>query len=148
MKTTHQFYFKNAKDMSAVSSESVDLVVTSPPYPMIEMWDEVFTLQDKTIGKALKANDGPTAFESMHRQLDSVWEEVDRVLKPSGIVCVNIGDATRTIRGDFALYSNHSRIISFFLKQGFTGMPIILWRKQTNAPNKFMGSGMYPPGLM
>ncbi len=146
MKTTHQFYFKNSKDMSEVSSKSVDLVVTSPPYPMIEMWDEVFSLQDKTIGKALNANDGPAAFELMHRQLDSVWAEVDRVLKPSSIVCVNIGDATRTIRDNFALYSNHSRIISFFLKQGFTVMPVILWRKQTNAPNKFMGSGMYPPG--
>ncbi len=146
MKTTHQFYFTNAKDMSEVPSASVDLVVTSPPYPMIEMWDEVFSLQDKAIEKALKANDGPTAFELMHRQLDAVWEEVDRVSKPSGIVCVNIGDATRTIRGDFALYPNHSRMIVYFLKQGFTAMPVILWRKQTNAPNKFMGSGMYPPG--
>ncbi len=25
-------------------------------------------------------------------------------------------------------------------------MPEIIWRKQTNAPNKFMGSGMLPPG--
>ena len=24
-------------------------------------------------------------------------------------------------------------------------MPAILWRKPTNAPNKFMGSGMLPP---
>jgi DNA modification methylase len=28
---------------------------------------------------------------------------------------------------------------------GFTNLPNILWRKQTNAPNKFMGSGMMPP---
>jgi DNA modification methylase len=32
------------------------------------------------------------------------------------------------------------------LKLGFTNLPNILWRKQTNAPNKFMGSGMMPPG--
>ena len=29
---------------------------------------------------------------------------------------------------------------------GFSSLPAILWRKQTNAPNKFMGSGMLPPG--
>jgi DNA modification methylase len=28
---------------------------------------------------------------------------------------------------------------------GFEALPAILWRKQTNAPNKFMGSGMLPP---
>lgn len=29
---------------------------------------------------------------------------------------------------------------------GFDPLPVILWRKQTNAPNKFMGSGMLPAG--
>ena len=31
-------------------------------------------------------------------------------------------------------------------RMGFSVLPDILWRKQTNAPNKFMGSGMLPPG--
>ena len=29
---------------------------------------------------------------------------------------------------------------------GYSVLPDIHWRKQTNAPNKFMGSGMYPAG--
>ena len=32
------------------------------------------------------------------------------------------------------------------LELGFTALPCILWRKQTNAPNKLMGSGMLPAG--
>ena len=32
------------------------------------------------------------------------------------------------------------------MNMGLTVLPEILWRKQTNAPNKFMGSGMLPPG--
>jgi DNA modification methylase len=32
------------------------------------------------------------------------------------------------------------------LSLGFSSLPEILWRKQTNAPNKFMGSGMLPAG--
>src|SRR5690606_15633777 len=50
------------------------------------------------------------------------------------------------INGKFSLYPNHSRIISTFQKLGISNLPNILWRKQTNAPNKFMGSGMLPSG--
>jgi DNA modification methylase len=81
----------------------------------------------------------------MHAVLDEVWEDVDRVLIPGGIVCVNIGDAVRSFDGVFRMFSNHSRIITKFLSLGFQLLPEILWRKPTNAPNKYMGSGMYPP---
>ena len=132
--------------MSTLPSESISLVVTSPPYPMIKMWDEMFISQNPAIGKALKKQNGSDAFELMHKVLDTVWDEVYRVLKNGGIACINIGDATRTINNDFSLYQNHTRIMSYLLKLGFSALPAILWRKQTNAPNKFMGSGMLPPG--
>jgi DNA modification methylase len=48
--------------------------------------------------------------------------------------------------GHFQLFANHARVISNFLSLGFLQLPSILWRKPTNAPNKFMGSGMLPPG--
>ena len=146
MKTRHQIIFQDSKNMKGIDPESVDLVVTSPPYPMIEMWDEMFVAKDQAISKALSREKGPDAFELMHQELDPVWNEVHRILRKGGIVCINIGDATRTIDGDFVLYQNHSRILTHMLKIGFSSLPVILWRKQTNAPNKFMGSGMLPPG--
>jgi DNA modification methylase len=66
--------------MSELADNSIELVVTSPPYPMIEMWDDIFASQNSEIGKALNRNDGTTAFELMHRELDKVWDEVYRVL--------------------------------------------------------------------
>jgi DNA modification methylase len=146
MITRHQIYFQDSRNMEALASDSADLVVTSPPYPMIEMWDAMFVDQNAEIGNALNRGDGPEAFELMHRQLDEAWQEIRRILKQSGIVCINIGDATRTINSRFRLYPNHSRILNQFLKLGFEALPAIIWRKQTNAPNKFMGSGMLPPG--
>ena len=146
MKTVHRTHFKDSRNMREIDSASVELVVTSPPYPMIEMWDEVFGAHDSAIRKALKTNDGQTAFALMHRVLDTVWKEIHRILKPGGLVCINIGDAARTIRGSFMLYPNHARILTRLLDLGFTPLPAILWRKQTNAPNKFMGSGMLPAG--
>jgi DNA modification methylase len=144
--TSHTIHYEDAGNLSNLTDESVSLVVTSPPYPMIEMWDDSFTGQNPAIGKALEADNSDTAFELMHRVLDKVWRECYRVLHQGGIACINIGDATRTVGNRFRLFPNHSRIISSFLDLGFSNLPNILWRKQTNAPNKFMGSGMLPPG--
>jgi len=146
MKSLHKTIFNDSRRMKDVPSESIDLIVTSPPYPMIEMWDELFSSQNSKVDIALKKKNGSLAFEWMHRELDRVWDEVFRVLKPGGIACVNTGDAVRTVNGCFALYTNHSRILTYMQKIGFSALPAILWRKQTNAPNKFMGSGMMPPG--
>ncbi len=132
--------------MSHIPAESIDLVITSPPYPMIEMWDDLFACLNSEIRKALEDKDGHLAFERMHRELDTVWDETYRLLKPGGFLCINIGDATRTLNGNFGLHPNHSRIMQHLLETGFTPLPEILWRKQTNAPNKFMGSGMLPAG--
>ena len=146
MITTHKIVFNNSNNMKHLPDESIELVVTSPPYPMIEMWDQIFASQNEKINRALTQNDGPGAFELMHQELDKVWDELYRVLKVGGLACINIGDATRNINGHFALYTNHSRIHTYMQKLGFSALPAILWRKQTNAPNKFMGSGMMPPG--
>lgn len=146
MKTIHEIFFKNANNMKDIRDKSVDLMITSPPYPMIEMWDTIFSKQNPAIAKALENEDGKAAFELMNKELDKVWKEVYRVLKEGGIACINIGDATRKIGEEFKLYSNHSRILQNCLGLGFSSLPEILWRKQTNAPNKFMGSGMLPAG--
>lgn len=145
-RTIHRIFFRSSLRQSQVASESVDLVITSPPYPMIEMWDDIFADQDKRIRDALDRNDGFQAFEFMHGILDSVWKETFRVLKNGGFACINIGDATRTLNDSFVLYPNHSRIVSCMISLGFTPLPDIIWRKQTNAPNRFMGSGMLPAG--
>lgn len=125
---------------------SVDLVVTSPPYPMIEMWDAMFEEMDPMTGRLLEAGLGKDAFERMHCVLDSVWDEVTRVLKPGGVCCINIGDATRSLGGSFSLYPSHYRITEYFYRKDFYSLPNILWRKQANSPAKYMGSGMLPVG--
>lgn len=144
--TEHQFMFCNAKKISKIPDQSIDLVVTSPPYPMIQMWDELFKSLSAPIKTALDRGEGNTAFSLMHEELDAVWKEMYRVLKKGAFLCINIGDAVRTIDDKFQLFSNHSRILSFCTSIGFDALPVILWRKQTNAPNKFMGSGMLPAG--
>ncbi|MHA1285470.1 MAG: DNA-methyltransferase [Promethearchaeota archaeon] len=131
--------------MRQTPSNTVDLLITSPPYPMIEMWDSTFSSLNEEIKYALEKENGKSAFNLMHKELDKIWKEVCRVIKPGGIVCINIGDATRTIKNNFQLFPNHIRIENFFINNGFIELPSILWRKPTNSPTKFMGSGMLPP---
>lgn len=144
--TTHKIIIGDSRNLSSIPDASVNLIVTSPPYPMIEMWDEMFSEQDPKIRDALNSGERMMAFSLMHDVLNAVWDECDRVLVDNGFVCINIGDATRTINGDFQLYSNHTHVITYFANKGYSVLPDIHWRKQSNAPNKFMGSGMYPAG--
>lgn len=146
MQTTHRLVQADARELVAHLSEPVHLVLTSPPYPMIEMWDAAFREASPAVGPALEAEDGPAAFEAMHAVLDAVWAACFEVLAPGGLCCIDIGDATRTLGGHFRLYPNHARILSACQDLGFHVLPDILWRKPTNGPTKFMGSGMLPAG--
>ncbi len=143
--------------MSEIDSGSIELMVTSPPYPMIAMWDELFCNADPTIAKLWKkldTNGGEEAvrqiYDAMHDYLSKVWAETYRVLIDGGIACINIGDATRSINGKFQLFPNHARITEVCEKIGFTTLPYILWKKPTTKPHykgkgAFLGSGFLPP---
>jgi DNA modification methylase len=143
METTHRVHVGDARDLP-LADDSVELVVTSPPYPMIEMWDEVFASLDPDVEDALDDNEGERAHRLMHDILDAAWAEVARVLQPGGIAVVNVGDATRTL-DRFRVYDNHATITQSFERLGFDPLPGVLWRKPANSAAKFMGSGMVPP---
>ena len=123
---------------------SVALVVTSPPYPMIRMWDDLFHMMDNSIALSDDMSSPIEMFEKMHVQLDIVWRDLFRLLIPGGIAAINVGDATRSFNGVFQLFPNAARVTTAMLKAGFLALPNIYWKKQTNKPNSFLGSGMLP----
>ena len=142
--------------MQELSDESVNLIVTSPPYPMIEMWDDLFRKIDERINQLwlnferetnpkIKNNLIQQIFELMHKNLAQVWKECYRVLLSDGYLCINIGDATRSIANFFRLFPNHSKIIEYCESIGFNLIGQIFWKKPTNKPNAFLGSGFLPP---
>lgn len=145
METRHRIRAGDARHLEGIEDGSVELVVTSPPYPMIELWDDLFAELDPTIGDHLAAGAGDLAFEAMHAVLDDAWAEIERVLVDGGLACINVGDATRRLDGGFRRYANHARIAAAFEELGFDPLPTIYWHKPTNAATKFMGSGMLPP---
>ena len=149
METRHRVIFADSRRMPELKDESVHLIVTSPPYPMIEMWDNLFQRLNPKIevSKIEIAADETLVAETytqMHQALAPVWRESYRVLCHGGLLCINIGDATRTLAGIFRLFPNHARIIEICSDIGFHALPYLSWRKPTNRPNAFLGSGFLP----
>jgi site-specific DNA-methyltransferase (cytosine-N4-specific) len=123
----------DARDLPTVAPESVELVVTSPPYPMIPRWDEQFRRW------------GAEDFDAMHDRLAEVWKACRGALVPGGILAINVGDALRSTDGRFRLWPNHARVMSACEGLGLRPLPYLLWKKPTNRPNAFLGSGFDPP---
>lgn len=116
--------------MEELRDKSIHLIITSPPYPMIKKWDSLFKTTD---------------FHKQHRQLFPVWRECKRVLIDGGIICVNIGDATRSIgEKGFRCFPNYAKITMTLTRLGFISLIPILWKKISNRPNAFLGSGFLP----
>ncbi|MFB6106016.1 MAG: site-specific DNA-methyltransferase [Halobacteriaceae archaeon] len=126
-------------------ADSVDLVVTSPPYPMVEMWDDAFAAVSPAARAALEADEGWRAFDAMHDVLDDAWADLTRVLRPGGIVAIDVGDATRTVDGAFRQFPNRSRVDRALREAGLRPLPDVVWHKPTNSAAKFLGSGTRPP---
>ncbi len=155
--TSHRVIFGNSQQMPEIADATIHLMLTSPPYPMIQMWDQTFAETDPKIANLIKKL-GPDCpekvvtqiYDNMHQNLAQVWAQTHRVLIEGGIACINIGDATRSVNGKFRLFPNHARIVEHMEKIGFTALPYILWKKPTTKPKykgkgAFLGSGFLPP---
>jgi modification methylase len=123
----------DARRLPGIDDRSVHLVLTSPPYPMIPQWDELFRRL------------GAETYDGMLSVLADAWKEARRVLVPGGILAVVIGDALRRSEGGFRLWPNHAETLTAATRLGFEPLPYVLWKKPTNRPNAFLGSGFLPP---
>ncbi len=157
MPTKHRVIIGSSTRMHELDDSSTHLMVTSPPYPMIRMWDDQFCQANLKIAELWRELDAEPSdrtvaaiYDTMHENLAKVWNETHRVLIDGGIACINIGDATRTINAKFRLFPNHARTIELCERAGFTTLPYILWKKPTTKPKykgkgAFLGSGFLPP---
>ena len=115
-------YYKSSEDMKELKDNSIDLIVTSPPY------NRGKTYSDDS-GKIY--NDKKTKSD-YYQLLSTVWDECFRVLKPEGIFFLNIGDSAI----DQGLSEN---VVQLAVKSGFIRIQTIIWVKS------ILGKGHYTP---
>ena len=78
--TNHKIIIGDSRKMAEIADESVQLVVTSPPY-----WQ----LKDYGTKTQIGFDD---SYEDYINNLNLVWNESYRVLSPGCRLCINIGD--------------------------------------------------------
>jgi modification methylase len=136
--TRHQLILGDARNLSFIPSESVHLVVTSPPYFNLKPYES------DAGGHQLGRIDD---YEAFLDELDHVWRECARVLVPGGRVCCVIGDILipRRADGRHRVLPLPSDIQVRSRKHGLDNLTPILWFKIGNRTNEAGGgsSGYY-----
>ena len=132
----------DSRKMVEVKDNSIQLVVTSPPYWSI-----------KNYGVGNQIGYGQNLHEYL-KDLYRVWKECFRVLKPGRRLCINIGDqfARSIIYGRYKVIPLHAELIAQCEDIGFDYMGSIIWQKKTTMNTtggaNVMGSYPYPPNGM
>lgn len=82
-------YFKNSQKMSDIKNETVDLIITSPPYFNIKDYAKN-GYQDEIHSKNNANQIGDIKdYRIFIKELQKVWKECERVLKPNGKLIIN-----------------------------------------------------------
>lgn len=135
-KTKHTIINGDSRKMAELKDNSVDLVVTSPPY-----WQ----LKDYGVENQIGYND---SYEEYINNLNLVWQESYRVLNNGCRLCVNIGDqfARAVYYGRYKVIPIRTEIIKFCEAIGFDYMGAIIWQKKTTSNTTGGASlmGSYP----
>ena len=131
--THHELMLGDARDLSAIVSESVHLVVTSPPY---------WTLKHYTPSEAQLGS--VEDFDEFLTDLNQVWRECFRVLVPGGRVICVVGDvllSRRRNQGRHTVVPLHAAIQLHCRDIGYDNLAPIIWHKIGNADYEAGGSG-------
>ena len=138
IKTNHKIIRGDSRQMNELSDNSVNLVITSPPY-----WQ----LKDYGTDDQIGYND---SYENYINNLNLVWQECYRVLQNGCRLCVNIGDqfARSVYYGRYKIIPIRTEIIKFCETIGFDYMGAVIWQKSTTMNTSggatIMGSFPYP----
>jgi len=115
-------FFKSSEHMSELEDESIDVVITSPPYNR---------------GKTYSSDNGEIHDDKMEDTeyisfLTSIWSECYRIAKKSAVFFLNIGDSARD-------QGKSEKVAKSAEKASWKRIQDIIWVKS------FLGKGHYTP---
>jgi modification methylase len=143
--TRHRVHEGDLRNLALVPTESVHLVVTSPPYWTLKEYEPH---QDQ-LGAIVD-------YERFLSELDNVWRECVRVLAPGGRICCVVGDicVPRKRNGRHYVMPLHADIQVRSRQLGLDCLTPILWHKIANGVTEAEGNGVgfygkpYQPGAI
>jgi len=131
--TSHYLVRGDAREMRSLASESIHLVLTSPPYWTLKKYDEA----DGQLGHV-------GDYDEFLLQLARVWCSCFDLLVPGGrLICV-VGDvclSRRQNEGRHTVVPLHASIQEICRRIGFDNLAPIIWHKIANAVYEVSGGG-------
>jgi site-specific DNA-methyltransferase (adenine-specific) len=144
--TLHRLIQGDARNLSFIRDGSIHLVVTSPPYWTLKVYND-------SEGQMGHIED----YEHFLHELNRVWAEAWRVLVPGGrLVCV-VGDvclSRKENHGRHTVVPLHADICVQCRRLGFDNLNPIIWHKISNASyevsngSKFLGKPYEPNAII
>jgi site-specific DNA-methyltransferase (adenine-specific) len=143
--TTHVVREGDARDLSFIGTESVHLVVTSPPYASLKVYPD----HPGQLGNI-------PVYEEFLTELDQVWKECLRTLVPGGRIACVVGDVciSRRQGGRHHVLPLSGDIQSRARRLGFDNLTPIRWLKVANIKleasrsSRFLGKPNLPNGII
>lgn len=121
--TSHLLVTADARDLSFLLDNSIQLVVTSAPYHDLKRYRPA----PGQLGSC-------ESYEAFLDKLDAVWRECYRVLAPGGTAAINLGDVlrSRSKHGEHHVLPLHADVLSRTTRMGFRALTGIIWNKIGN----------------
>ncbi len=143
--TRHLIREGDARDLAFIETESVHLVVTSPPYAMLKEYPD----HPGQMGNI-------PVYDDFLDELDRVWRETLRVLVPGGRVACVVGDVciSRKHGGRHHVLPLSADIQVRARKLGFDNLTPVRWQKVANIKleasrsSRFLGKPNLPNGVV
>ena len=106
--------------LKEVESDSAELVITSPPYA----WEFRYTEKKMQIGEIYNTR-------LFFHELQSVWKQCYRILKPGGYICIVWADLpdAKKLYGRYMIEEITSGILTTVKNAGFDLVSEWIWRK-------------------
>lgn len=137
--TVQKILVKNSMKMDDIATDSVHLMITSPPYFDTKMYSREPIEND--LGNIHDVDE-------WFKKISEVWKEVYRVLQPGRKAFINIMNLPiRLENGGFRTLNLVGRTIDVCENIGFIFKRDIVWHK-TNAVRAHFGTYPYPGGIL
>jgi len=150
-KFVNKIFFKDARKMAELPNNSVNLIITSPPYFNIKDYSKD-GYQNKKISKKSKGQIGDiNNYKKYISEMLKIWRECARVLKPNGKLIINT-PLMPMLKKDYNTHFNRhifninsdietsilSNIEDIFL------LDVYIWNRKNSTKRLMFGSYPYP----
>lgn len=143
-------YYKSSMEMYEVESNSVDLIVTSPPYFNIKDYSkDGYQIRKHSSNQTMDIG-SYQRFDEYIINLLRVWKECERVLKPNGKLCINV-PLLPMLKKEYSTHYNRdifdiqSSIQNSILENtNLYLLDLYIWNRTNSSKKLMFGSYPYP----